>query len=120
MVSARAMERQIRLEIEAEDPGVRSALVKGDATTIRQIFLNLLSNACKFAYRKGSVTARIALARDPERGIVTIRGSVTDEGVGMDEEDLKKLFQRFGQVNRRVSSEYGGSGLGKRIFKSYR
>jgi signal transduction histidine kinase len=107
------MERHIKLDIEVENAIARTTLVQGDATTIRQIFLNLLSNACKFAYRKGSVIARIGIDVNDENKKAIVRGSVTDQGVGMDDEDLSKLFQRFSQVNRRVSSEYGGSGLGK-------
>ncbi len=117
MVAARALERQIRLDIEAENASARTTLVIGDATTIRQIFLNLLSNACKFAHRKGSVTARLGIEIDEERNAAIVRGSVTDEGEGMDDEDLSKLFQRFSQINRRVSSEYGGSGLGKSRYR---
>ncbi len=84
--------------------------VCADSRRVEQVLLNLLSNAIKFTER-GSI--RIACAN--EDGFVRI--SVTDTGIGIKEEDLKKLFQPFTQVESGLSRKYEGTGLGLSISK---
>jgi len=72
--------------------------------------LNLLSNAIKFT-EKGSI--RIFCAE--ENGFVRI--SVTDTGIGINEENLKKLFRPFTQIDTGLSRQYEGTGLGLSISK---
>ncbi len=132
IVNAKASERNLILDLRAGSDSVKSTQILGDrefhitqsrltalislgakATALRQIYLNLLTNACKFAHANSTIITRMAIETDQDGRIATVNGSVTDHGVGMDEEDLSKLFQRFSQANRRVSSDYGGSGLGQ-------
>ncbi len=81
----------------------------GDATKLRQVLLNLLSNAAKFT-RSG----RIGLSARRERrdGSDWISFAVNDNGIGIDSRALAKLFTPFGQANASIRRDYGGTGLG--------
>jgi signal transduction histidine kinase len=84
----------------------------GDPYRIRQILLNLVSNAIKFT-ASGSVTARVTNGPDDR-----VRFSVVDTGIGIPPEQQRELFGRFAQANVSVTRQYGGSGLGLSIVKS--
>lgn len=86
--------------------------IKGDPLRIRQILHNLLTNALKFT-SEGNVTVD---CRVREVGIKrTLEFSVTDSGIGMTEEDQKKLFKPFSQVDGSTTRRFGGTGLGLMI-----
>jgi signal transduction histidine kinase/ActR/RegA family two-component response regulator len=85
-------------------------LVRADPTRVRQIILNLMSNAVKFTER-GSVTLRAST----ENGFVNI--SVIDTGIGIPENALRYIFDRFRQGDHNTSRLYGGTGLGLDISK---
>jgi CheY-like chemotaxis protein len=76
---------------------------------LRQILLNLLSNACKFT-KGGAVRLRIARAEGSDQHWVDF--AVSDTGIGMTEEQLGRLFQEFSQANASTTRQFGGSGLG--------
>ena len=84
--------------------------VRSDSTRLRQIVLNLLSNACKFTER-GKV--RLGVRADPDW--VTI--SVADTGIGMTAEQVGRLFQEFSQADSSTTRRYGGTGLGLAISR---
>lgn len=91
-------------------------VVMGDPVRLHQILMNLMSNAYKFT-AKGSVTVRAKLDSEDAEGVrVTV--SVTDTGIGIDEEQQKKLFQPFSQADSSTARSYGGTGLGLSICKS--
>jgi CheY-like chemotaxis protein/anti-sigma regulatory factor (Ser/Thr protein kinase) len=81
---------------------------------LRQVLLNLLSNACKFT-EKGTVTLSVARAARNGSGGIAI--AVTDSGIGMTPEQMAKLFTEFTQAEARTSRKYGGTGLGLAISK---
>src|SRR6185369_4033203 len=81
-----------------------------DPTRVRQIILNLMSNAVKFTDR-GSVTLKACV----EDNFVKI--SVIDTGIGIPEKSLPHIFDRFQQVSHDTSRIYGGTGLGLDIGK---
>ncbi len=86
-----------------------------DATKFRQIFTNLLSNACKFTERgEISVAARELPGRP---GWVEI--AVRDTGIGMDSEQQAKVFDAFVQADASTTANYGGTGLGLAICRDY-
>jgi PAS domain S-box-containing protein len=113
MMSARARNKNINLSKADSEP----LYLKADATILRQVLLNLVSNAIKFTQERGSILIELVAAPPDESGKTILRGSVTDDGLGMSEVEQQKVFQRFSQANRRVAQLYGGSGLGLSISK---
>ena len=83
-----------------------------DLTRVRQILLNLLSNASKFT-SKGTV--ELTVARDEQRGREWVVFTVRDTGIGMTAEQLARLFQPFTQADPSTTRKYGGTGLGLSI-----
>lgn len=99
-----------------EDLALDDSLVLGDPVRLHQIFMNLLSNAYKFTPR-GSVTVS-ARVNSETTDAVEITCSVTDTGIGISDEQLKRLFQPFSQADSSTARSYGGSGLGLSICKA--
>jgi signal transduction histidine kinase/CheY-like chemotaxis protein len=86
--------------------------VRSDPTRLRQIVLNLLSNACKFTER-GRVS--LSVSRSRSNGEEFLAARVADTGIGMTEDQLAKLFQEFSQADSSTTRKYGGTGLGLAI-----
>jgi signal transduction histidine kinase len=84
-----------------------------DPMRLRQILLNLLSNACKFT-KGGEVSLR---ARKVGNGRDMVELAVADTGIGMTPEQLAKLFQEFSQAEASTAKKYGGTGLGLAITR---
>ena len=84
-----------------------------DVTRVRQILLNLLSNAAKFT-ENGTITLAIGRAA-PGR----LKFTVTDTGIGMTTDQLTKLFQRFHQADASTTRQFGGTGLGLALTKAF-
>ncbi len=87
----------------------------GDPLRLKQILLNLVNNAIKFT-DKGSVGVIIEKIKEAE-GKTYLRFSVKDTGIGLSDEQQKKLFSAFTQVDSSVTRKYGGTGLGLAISK---
>jgi two-component system, sensor histidine kinase len=111
------------MQVAARDKGlvlvVRAAAdlppwVEGDATRLRQIMFNLISNAIKFTH-EGRVTAELARAPAGQPGVVL---TVSDTGMGMDTDTLGKLFTRFYQADNSLRRRVGGTGLGLEISRN--
>jgi len=102
-----AIENQVA--IVQEIPASIPAVMRGDAKRIKQVVVNLLSNAIKFTH-EGKVVIR--LAYNPE-GSLTIE--VEDNGIGLTDRQMEKIFGRFEQANPGVYQRFGGSGLGLAI-----
>jgi signal transduction histidine kinase len=88
--------------------------VSTDATKLRQVTLNLLSNAAKFTER-GTITLSAYRRKGPAGDWIEIQ--VQDTGIGIAQSDLSNLFQNFGQANCTTSTKYGGTGLGLALSK---
>ena len=82
--------------------------VFADVTKIRQILMNLLSNACKFS-ENGTITVKIS--DWTQDGIPMLNIAVHDTGIGMTEDQLGKVFEAFTQADSSTTKEYGGTGL---------
>ncbi|MFD0666271.1 response regulator [Ramlibacter sp. MAHUQ-53] len=94
------------------DAGLPARLV-GDDVRLRQILINLCGNAIKFTER-GEVVVTVRRVHEQE-GRARIRLSVEDSGIGMNEEELARLFQEFTQANGGTTRRFGGTGLGLSI-----
>lgn len=113
LLISQAAERGLELAIEFDDKLPR--LLQGDPVRLRQILLNLVSNAIKFTpegYVK--ITAKL-LAQTYQTARVHF--AVIDTGIGIPAEAMQKLFQSFSQVDASTSRRYGGTGLGLAICK---
>jgi signal transduction histidine kinase len=99
-----------RLEVRRAD-GL--GIMHADLTKVRQMLLNLLSNACKFT-EAGTIT----LSVQPEDSAV-LAFSVADSGIGMTPEQMDKLFEAFSQAESSTTSKYGGTGLGLAITRRF-
>jgi signal transduction histidine kinase len=105
-----AEQNRNRLVVECED---KLAPIIVDPMRLRQILLNLLSNACKFT-KQGEVALR---ARKVANGREWIDLSVSDSGIGMTPEQLSRLFEEFSQAEATTAQRFGGTGLGLAITR---
>jgi signal transduction histidine kinase/ActR/RegA family two-component response regulator len=104
-----AQQRGNRLDVRCA-PGVGS--LHTDVVKLRQVLLNLLSNACKFT-AGGTVTLAV------DRSAEWIRFQVRDTGIGMTAEQQAKLFEAFTQADSGIARKYGGTGLGLAISRRF-
>ncbi len=114
MMSGRASERGDRIVVEMPDD-LQWPWIETDPTRLRQVLLNLTSNAIKFTDR-GLVTIRVH-ERSGANGAMVLRMEVQDTGIGIDDVGQQKLFKPFSQVDASISRRYGGTGLGLTICK---
>ncbi|MBA6393219.1 two-component sensor histidine kinase BarA [Colwellia sp. BRX10-6] len=91
------------------NPQLPDALI-GDAMRIKQVLINLTSNAMKFT-DKGSVDIDVDSERI-ENNIAVLKVTIKDTGIGMNHEQQKTIFEAFGQADKSVTRLYGGTGLG--------
>ncbi|MFN3834279.1 MAG: ATP-binding protein [Glycocaulis sp.] len=108
LVSARAQEKNLQVRVEAD--GIPE--VEADPRALKQILINLMTNAVKFTPEGGRVIVRAFEAAD---GIVL---QVADTGIGIAEEDLPRLGRPFEQIESQHSKSHQGSGLGLALSKS--
>jgi CheY-like chemotaxis protein len=111
LLGAKAAEKHLRLE-----SNFASGLpewVAGDRTRLRQVVLNLISNALKFTDSGGVTVSADVERQDPTSYVIAIE--VRDTGIGIPADKLSRLFSSFSQVDASVSRRYGGTGLGLAI-----
>jgi len=92
----------------------RVPTLRTDRQKVKQILVNLLSNALKFTH-KGSVTIHVSL----DARTSTVRVAVADSGIGIAEAYFRKIFEDFRQVDNSPTREYGGTGLGLAICRRF-
>jgi PAS domain S-box-containing protein len=112
-VAARGQEKKLVLAamVRREIPHQ----LTGDPIRLRQILLNLVGNGLKFTER-GEVVVRVT-QQFHARGKIGLRFEVTDTGIGLSAEEIKKLFQPFTQADTSSSRKFGGTGLGLAISR---
>jgi light-regulated signal transduction histidine kinase (bacteriophytochrome)/CheY-like chemotaxis protein len=91
------------------------SFVVGDPLRLEQVLINLTSNAVKFTH-KGEIVMTACTCADSDDS-VTVRFTVADTGIGMNEEALSRLFQPFQQADNSITRNYGGTGLGLSICR---
>ncbi len=117
LFAERAEQKQLELGCFV-DPGI-PRLLKGDPGRLKQVLINLISNAIKFT-SGGSVNLLLTIDRGDETICdltVPLRIEVTDTGIGIDEQVQVRLFQPFTQADSSTTRRYGGTGLGLAICR---
>jgi CheY-like chemotaxis protein len=85
---------------------------------LKQVMINILGNAVKFTGEGGSVTFNVEQLSETD-GVCKLRFVMKDTGIGIDEEYLPKIFDRFSQEDSTNTNKYGGSGLGMAITRNF-
>ena len=83
----------------------------GDQLRLRQILINLVSNAIKFT-EKGEIYVGVCLQKTQANGVLELRFDVRDTGIGIPADKIDKLFKAFSQIDSSTTRKYGGTGLG--------
>ncbi|MBL4977517.1 two-component system histidine kinase PnpS [Bacillus halotolerans] len=108
LLKHKATERGISLQLNVpEDP----LYVAGDPYRLKQVFLNLVNNALTYTPEKGSVAINV------KPGETEIQIEVSDTGIGIQKEEIPRIFERFYRVDKDRSRNSGGTGLGLAIVK---
>ena len=115
MYMARAEEKKIELTSYIDPLLPRKVL--GDSLKIKQIMTNLLSNAVKFTPENGNISLDVRCIYK-ENGIVRVKFSVTDTGIGINNDTKEKIFSPFSQGDTSITRRFGGTGLGLSISHS--
>src|SRR5262249_29583334 len=104
------------LRLVARCQGPIPATIRTDPTRLRQVLLNVVGNAIKFT-SAGTVTIDVEMLAPLEAQSPRLAFTISDTGIGMTEEQLARLFQRFEQSEASTTRRYGGTGLGLAISK---
>lgn len=114
MFQAQAQQRNIQLNIDLPETEI---FIKGDSLRLKQVIINIFSNAIKFI-NQGSISLSLSeIAAKESSSIWQI--TLADTGIGMDEAEKNMLFQRYAQGSSSTFYQYGGSGLGLFLSKRF-
>ena len=116
IIRMRAVEYGVSLDYEHCEGSFIRPYVWGSPLHVRQIFINILSNAIKYNKKGGKIFCK-ATAREPEPGRVEYTVVISDTGIGMSEEFVRHIFEPFTREHEEISSGYEGTGLGMSIVK---
>ncbi|GHU05230.1 hypothetical protein FACS1894158_07420 [Betaproteobacteria bacterium] len=105
-------DQNLTLDIDKRIPGK----LVGDAQRLSQVITNLLANATNFTPENGDIRLDAHLLSE-DNGVCVLQIAVTDTGIGISEENQKRLFQSFQQAESSTSRKFGGTGLGLAISK---
>jgi two-component system, OmpR family, phosphate regulon sensor histidine kinase PhoR len=108
ILKARAEEKDIKLHFERNSHAINMI---GDSDKLKQVFINLLTNAITYTPNNGSVSIEVL----EQKEVIMIL--VKDTGIGMEKEEISRIFERFYRVDRARSRNSGGTGLGLAIVK---
>lgn len=109
LLRPKAEEKALHLDVQYASP--LPELIQTDPTRLKQILVNLLGNAIKYTER-GSVILTVSLIEGLQANETFMQFEVTDTGIGMTEDQLKRLFKPFSQGCLSTSRRFGGTGLG--------
>ncbi|NLN66523.1 MAG: response regulator [Clostridiaceae bacterium] len=111
MIKARGKGLELRYQL---DPGIPS-VVNGDPNRLKQVINNLLGNAVKFT--DAGEIALFASIKDSTDEYLELEFQISDTGVGIESDDVEKIFDTFSQADNSITRKYGGSGLGLAITR---
>ncbi|MDM5200047.1 ATP-binding protein [Fictibacillus enclensis] len=107
MLETKAKEKEITLKYSAEG----DTAIEGDAPRLKQVFINLINNSLNYTPKGGRVTIRLKESSEK------VTFSVSDTGIGIQKEEISRIFERFYRVDKARSRNSGGTGLGLAIVK---
>ena len=109
MFESQAEDKKLSFKIDL-DPEI-PLIIMVDELRLTQVLRNLLSNALKFTHH-GSIELKISLKQQIDKNTARLMFAVKDSGIGIDRDDIQKLFTPFSQADTSITRDYGGSGLG--------
>lgn len=113
LFSVNAENKNIDLQVEVA-PSVPTRIV-ADGLRVGQIISNLVGNAIKFTDKDGRVLVHFSVKYSEEQYVLCVR--VEDNGIGMSDEQLERVFEEFNQAESNITKRYGGTGLGLSICR---
>jgi signal transduction histidine kinase/DNA-binding response OmpR family regulator len=116
MLRPRAASKNLALDVRFDGPIPQS--VHTDPTRVRQILINLVSNAIKFT-KTGGVTVAVSISPTITDQRPLLQVKITDTGIGIASDKLGDLFQPFVQADTTIARHYGGTGLGLAISRHF-
>ena len=115
LIRQRCTEKKLHLNSAFAE--IKNYHVLGDQLRLKQILLNLLGNAVKFTPESGTITFALNVVDESEE-TVKVHFMVSDNGIGMSEEQLGRLFKTFSQADSSIFNRFGGTGLGLSISQN--
>ncbi len=112
----KASSKNVRLNFFI-DPRLHGNL-RGDVTKVKEVLINLMSNAVKFTSDNGDITVTVNLV-GKEAGYTQVYFSVEDTGIGISKDRIKDVFDAFSQADSTITRKYGGTGLGLTISSQF-
>jgi signal transduction histidine kinase/PAS domain-containing protein len=112
--SAQAKEKE--LQFITDTVGIENIELQGDITRLRQVLNNLLTNAIKFT-EKGTVGLNVSKVKEINEKQCLIKFEVVDTGIGINKNNISKIFESFTQADADTTRKYGGTGLGLTISR---
>ena len=109
--------RDISFKIQREEAKIPNVLV--DPVRLRDVLVNILSNAVKFTLDGGTITFEARCQEKGGDGYINMHYRISDTGIGMSEKFTKEVFEKFAQEDSDVRTQYHGAGLGMAIVKKY-
>ena len=113
----KAAEKNIQLSLYI-DPSLHNYL-KGDAVKIKEVLINLMSNAVKFTPNNGQITVEIKRLENAPLDKARVLFSVQDSGIGIHKDKIEGIFDAFNQADSTITRKFGGTGLGLTISSKY-
>ena len=113
----KAAEKNIQLSLYV-DPSLHNYL-KGDAVKIKEVLINLMSNAVKFTPNNGQITVEIKRLENAPLDCARVLFSVHDSGIGINKDKIEGIFDAFNQADSTITRKFGGTGLGLTISSKY-
>ena len=118
MINIRAKEKGLSFNVVQECACIEQRMSLGDPTRLRQILLNLCSNAIKFT-ETGGISIHVSCTAIPDKpDHELIKLAVKDTGIGIPADKIGDIFQKFTQADSSINRKYGGTGLGLAITKT--
>lgn len=111
------LNRDLQLVVDRDEP--ETHYVMADELRIREVLINIISNAVKFTHDGGKITFQTSRKPGADAQHIVCCYRITDTGIGMSEEFSKHIFDEFSQENSGARTQYQGTGLGMAITKRY-